>query len=119
MIIDINTGKEKKGMPHSKNFYSWMKALPSIEYDKIVETLNDMIDGDEVHTAGWMPGSNWIGTVFEPIFLSLGKNEKKAALFFGLIVYKVFMDREDVWACGRFELNGKSIGSLTYFRVNI
>jgi len=27
-----------------------------------------MIDADEIHKAGWMPGYNWSGTVFEPIY---------------------------------------------------
>lgn len=106
-------------MLHSNNFYSWMKILSCDEYEKIVKTLNNMIDGDEIHTSGCMPGSNWVGTVFEPIFKGMRKDEKRAALFWGLIVYKVFMDREDAWACGRFEMNGQSIGSLIYFRVNI
>ena len=118
MIIDINTGKENKVMPHSNNFYSWMDKLDYDKYEKIVGVLNTMIDEDEIHTSGWMPGSNWIGTVFEPIYLAMEKNEKKAGLFFGLIVYKVFMDRSDTWACGKFELSGINIGSLTYFRVN-
>lgn len=118
MIIDINTGKEKKVIPHRSEFDIWMGKLNTEQYTKIEEELNNMIDGEQVHTSGWMPGSNWEGTVFEPIYIALGKNKKKAALFFGLIVYKIFMDREDAWACGKFELNGKAIGSLTYFKVN-
>jgi hypothetical protein len=27
------------------------------------------------------------------------------------------MERPDAWACGRFQLNGKDIKSLTNFRV--
>jgi hypothetical protein len=81
------------------------------------DELNRMIDSDEIHTAGWMPGSNWMGTVIEPIYHACGRNQTQAALFFGLIVYKVFMERPDAWACGRFQLNGKDIKSLTNFRV--
>lgn len=77
-----------------------------------------MIDGDGIHTSGWMPGTNWMGTVSEPIYHACKKNQTQAALFFGLIVYKVFMERPEAWACGRFVLNGKNIKSLTYFRVN-
>lgn len=28
------------------------------------------------------------------------------------------MDRDDTWVCSRFELDGKKIKSLTYFKVN-
>lgn len=64
-----------------------------------------------------MPGSNWMGTDFEPIYHACSRNERQAALFFGLIVYKVFLGRYDYWACGRFELGDKAIKSLTYFKV--
>lgn len=118
MIVSIDTGKEKKNIPYSQDYKNWRKHLSDIDYNQIKDELNRMIDSNEVHTAGWMPGSNWIGTVFEPIYHACGKNQTQAALFFGLIVYKVFMERPDTWACGRFQLNGKDIKSLTYFRVN-
>jgi hypothetical protein len=119
MIISIDSGKEKKSLPYSQEYNKWRKHLSDKEYNRIVGELYQMIDKDEIHTSGWMPGSNWMGTVFEPIYHACGGNETQAALFFGLIVYKVFMDRPDAWACGRFQLNGKDIKSLTYFRVNI
>lgn len=118
MIISIDTGRQKTRLPHSKDFYKWRKNISDTDYDIVVNELNSKINADEIHTAGWMPGHNWMGTVYESIYHACNENEIKAALFFGLIVYKVFMDRDDVWACGRFELNGKSIKSLTYFRVN-
>lgn len=117
MIISIDTGKIKTVIPHSRDYKRWRKNISDVDYDSIVDALNLKIDEDEIHTAGWMPGHNWIGTVFEPIYYACKQNKIQAALFFGLIVYKVFMDRTDSWACGKFQLNGKEIKSLTYFRV--
>jgi hypothetical protein len=46
-----------------------------------------MIDKDEIHTAGWMPGNNWSGSVFEPIYTkACGMNEEESGLCFGLFV---------------------------------
>jgi len=117
MIISIDTRKPKTKLPYSEDFIKWKKNLSDADYEKIVNELNSNFDGGEVHTAGWIPGHNWRGTVYQPIFDACNQNEVKAALFFGLIVYKVFMDRDDTWACGRFELDGKAIKSLTYFKV--
>lgn len=117
MIISVDTGKQKTILPHSRDFKKWRKNISDADYGVIVDTLNSKIDSNEIHTAGWIPGHNWMGTVYEPIYHACSQNETIAALFFGLIVYKVFMDRDDYWACGRFELDGKVIKSLTYFRV--
>ncbi|TYS18043.1 hypothetical protein FZC78_09450 [Rossellomorea vietnamensis] len=119
MIISIDTGEIKHKLPYNNDFNKWKKRLSDVDYYKIIDELNKKIDGNEIHTSGWMPGSNWMGTVFEPIYHACNKNERQAALFFGLIVYKVFMDRDDTWACGRFKLDGKDLKSLTYFKVNI
>lgn len=118
MIISIETGQERKQVPYAQDFARWSKNLSNADYKKIYDKLNEMIDSNEIHTSGWMPGSNWMGTDFEPIYHACNMNERQAALFFGLIVYKVFLERVDYWACGRFELNGKAIRSLTYFKVN-
>ncbi|WP_090042793.1 hypothetical protein [Clostridium frigidicarnis] len=118
MIISIDTKKPRTKLPYSDDFTKWKKNLLDDDYTAIVNELNSVFDSGKVHTAGWIPGHNWIGTVYEPIFKACNKNQVRAALFFGLIVYKVFMDRDDTWACDRFQLDGKEIKSLTYFKVN-
>ncbi|PEE40168.1 hypothetical protein [Bacillus cereus] len=115
MIISVDTGKIKTKLPYQKEYEKWKVNLSSEDLDRITYVLNQMINEDEIHTSGWMPSSNWIGTV---IYHACNRNQTQAALFFGLIVYKVFMDREEIWACGKFDLHGKNIKSLTYFRVS-
>ena len=59
-----------------------------------------------------MPGSNWDGTVYEPLYYACGKNQTQSGMFFGLIVFKTLMEREDkVWGFGRYG----DIKSMTYF----
>lgn len=84
----------------------------------MVDELNKRIDENpEVHTAGWIPGHDWTGTVFYPIYLACKKDTTAAALFFGIIVFIVFMDRPEQWSLGRYQVNDKDIASMTYFRI--
>ena len=88
----------------------------NINESAILEALNEKIDQNDINTAGWLPGHDWTGTVFEPIYDACGKNVTQAGMFFGLIVFDLLMNREDrVWGFGRFEKDGKQIASMTYF----
>jgi hypothetical protein len=82
----------------------------------IESTLDAMIDGDRIHTAGWMPGNVWTGTPFQAIYEVCGRNSEEAAKGFGLIVWKVFERRPESWASAHGMIDGKEIRSRTYFR---
>ncbi len=65
----------------------------------------------------WIPGSDWTGTVFQPIYEKACKcNREAAAEFFGLIFWAVLLERNDVWSFGRYEKDGIPIGGMTYFK---
>ena len=116
MLYSIATGKYVTSVPHKKDFDRWMKNLSAEDYGKIEDALNEKIDQNDINTAGWLPGHDWTGTVFEPIYDACGKNVSQAGMFFGLIVFDLLMNREDkVWGFGRFEKDGKQIASMTYF----
>lgn len=117
MLYSVESGHYIKKLPHKKEFNRYRARITDLEYNNIVDRLNDMIDGDEIHTAGWMPGSNWKGTVFEPIYYACGENVELSGMFFGLIVFKVMMDRDDCWGFGRYKKDGIDIKSMTYFRL--
>ncbi len=119
MLISIDSGEVIDQIPHKKDYDTWISRLTSDELDSIFLELNQMIDQDEIHVAGWLPGSDWTGTVFQPIYeKSARQNFEQAAKCFGLLVWKVFMDRPESWSFGRFEKDGVPIESMTYFRVN-
>lgn len=116
MLYSIDSGKYIKKLPHKKEFDSWMKNLPDQDYKKIIKTLNDKINESDINTSSWIPGNNWTGTVYEPIYHACGDNKEASGLFFGLILFKLLMDRKDaVWGFGRFEKNGVPIRGTTYF----
>lgn len=119
MLISVDTGRPVTTIPHLRDYLAWRSRLTNAQYEAIVDELNGRVDGGEVHTSSWIPGADWRGTVFQPIYDdACNQNPKAAALFFGLVLWDVMMQREDCWAYGRFEKNGIPIEGLTYFRVD-
>jgi hypothetical protein len=117
MLVDLMSGKSITKVPYEHEYRSFMSRMTAGEIRAIKCALNDMIDGDEIHTAGWMPGSDWTGTPFQPIYEKAArKSHSAAARCFGLMVWEVFMERLEKWTSGRFEKDGEEIGSRTYFR---
>lgn len=119
MLIDMMTGKEVTRVPYEREYRDYLSRMSVTEIEAIKSRLNELIDGGEIHTAGWMPGSDWTGTPFEPIYFKAARESYNAsALCFGLMVWDVFMERSETWTSGRFEKNGEEIGCRTYFRVD-
>ena len=115
MLYSIDTGKYVERLPHKKEFDAWMKKLPQVDYEKIVDALNAKIDIKDINTSSWMPGDDW-DSVYKPIAVACGNNKEASGLFFGLILFDLLMRREDaVWGFGRYEKNGVPIKGTTYF----
>ena len=111
--------KEVTYIPHEADFNQWRSRLSAEQIDAIHAELRGMIDGNEVHTAGWMPGNDWTDTVWQPIFTdACQRNRELSGLCFGLFVWEVFRDHPDAWSFGRYEKDGIPIESLTYFRIH-
>lgn len=118
MLVDLMTGRSISSVPYEAEYRTYMSRMTRAEIDAIKAALNGMIDGDEIHTAGWMPGDDWSGTPFQVIYEKAARHSYEAsAKCFGLIVWEVFIERPEKWTSGRFEKDGEDIGSRTYFRV--
>jgi hypothetical protein len=119
MLYTIDSDSEITKIPHRREFERWRSRLTDSEYQAIVDDLNSRIDGTEIQTSSWMPGSDWSGTVFQPIYEKACEfSETASGLFFGLIVWVVFMDRPEWWSFGRYEKNGMPITGITYFQIS-
>jgi hypothetical protein len=117
MLYDLASKKPITKIPYAKEYRLWMSRMTPSEISAIRAELNTMINSDRIHTAGWMPGSDWTNTPFQPIYEKAAKfHPDVAALCFGLMVYEVFMNRPERWMSGRFEKDGEPIGSRTYFQ---
>ena len=121
MLIDIDTGKVIAKVPFEPAFNALRSRLSEAEFDAMVSRINELIDqsGSEIATAGWLPGSDWTGTPFQPIYAKAAREDfEQSAKFFGQLVWFTVMTRPERWGSGRYQVDGKDIGSRTYFRLN-
>lgn len=117
MLVDMMTSKVITAVPYAGEYRMFMSRLSEDDIRSIKAALNAKIDGTEIQTAGWMPGSNWEGTPYQVIYEQAARRDVNAAArCFGLMVWEVFMERPERWTSGRFEKNGEPIGSRTYFQ---
>lgn len=111
-------------VPYEAEYRAWVKALGPAdhaavmaEFDRLIQERVDTQDPDaQILTAGWLPGSDWSGTPWDPIYQKAARQDHvQAALCFGLLCWVAFMNRPERWIVGKFELDGRAIGSNTYF----
>ncbi len=118
MLWDVYKNKEINNIPHKREYDVWISRLTQVEIQDIKAEILRRIEGDEIATAGWIPGSNWSGTPFHSIYEKACRfDEEASAKCFGLIVWETMMEHEDYWGFGRYELNNLPIRSMTYFKV--
>jgi len=69
MLIEITTRKQITKVPFPERFRLLQRLTPQ-ELEAIDRRINESIDaaGGDIATAGWLPGSDWTGTPFDPIY---------------------------------------------------
>lgn len=120
MLIDIDSGKTIQRMPYEKEFDALRARLPEDEFDAMVSRINELIDaaGGKVATAGWLPGHDWTDSPFQPIYAKAARGDyNRSAMFFGQLVWYTIMNRPERWGSGRYDTDGRDIGSRTYFML--
>ena len=77
MLIDIDKNKVIERVPFQGEFDALCKRLSDAEFDAMVTRIDELIDesGAEIATAGWLPGSDWTGTPFEPIYTKAARGD--------------------------------------------
>jgi hypothetical protein len=84
-------------IPHRASYDAWRKQLTPAEYDAIFDELDRRVSKGDVHTSSWIPGANWMGTVFQPIYdKACHYDEEAAAKFYGLILWHVMLERDEL-----------------------
>lgn len=120
MLFSIESNTEITSIPHQRDYERWRSRLTDEQYEAIVAELNRRIEGSEVQTSSWIPGADWTGTVFHPIYaVACLEDESASARFFGLIVWDTFMRHPEWWSFGRYAKDGFPIEGLTYFRIQL
>ena len=119
MLYSVDTGSEITKIPHFRDYERWCSRLTDAEYNAIYDELMSRISGSEIETSSWIPGSDWTGTVFQPIYeKACNQDENAAAKFFGLILWHVVVEHDEWWSFGRFQIGDIPIDGLTYFRID-
>ena len=118
MLYSVDTQRYVKTLPHQKDFDVWRKRLTETEYQDVCDEITKHFDESEVNTSSWIPGHDWSGTPYGPLFRACNNNKESSGLFFGQIVFKLLMERPDaVWGFGRYEKDGMPIKGITYFLI--
>lgn len=67
-------------VPHSAEYQRWRAELDRVDpgaYDRIHDSLDSRFDEREVDTSSWIPGADWTGTPFEPIYYACGEDPRR------------------------------------------
>lgn len=96
---------EKRNVPatRARDYAQWMGQLRAFDPNAEVQisaALNDIFDqaaakGETVYSSA-IPGKDWTGTVYDPIYQCL-LDENQSRLFFGLFVWEVAVHHHDNW----------------------
>jgi hypothetical protein len=119
MLLDFDHGgRAVTNVPFGSQFNQWKHRLTPTGIADIKSAIHRMLDSGEVHTTSWMPGSNWGGTPFDPIYWNATKQSvTQAAQCFGLFVWECVLERDERWGSGHYEKDGYPIKGRTYFRL--
>lgn len=118
MLLKLPDEKVVGRIPHRAAFAAWYSKMSHHELAAIRSRLDSMIEGDEIHTSSWMPGTDWSGSPFLPIFeTACGSDREAAALCFSLFVWEAIMRSPDRWSFGRYSVGDVQIKGMTYFRL--
>jgi len=104
---------------HKKFFDASKQWLSDAEYQAMIDELNRIIqnsidDNSDIVVSSFIPGSDWSGTVWDPIYTkACGSDFDHAAQFFGLLVCQVLIDREEEWYFIKQETTARG---MIYFR---
>lgn len=107
-------------VPHSNEYAIWKPRVKPEDMEKIKDALNDRMDKNEIDVSSWIPGNDWSGTVYQPLYEATMLDEEMAALFFGLVLWETLAERDDVWAFVKWEsgmLAGSKPRGMVYWRM--
>lgn len=84
-------------IPYKKAYERWRCNINDEDYERINNLINAVADDTvQIDTILLRP-NEWIGSLYEPIYLACNQNRKGTAMFFELIIFKVLLEREDKW----------------------
>ncbi|MEG2001375.1 MAG: hypothetical protein RR053_08300 [Evtepia sp.] len=123
-LYSIGNSRKITSVPHAKENAGMLNSISEADMDAIVAELNRRIDevanvkDKKIITAGWIPGHDWSGTVWNPIYEAAKHDKTRSGLLFGAIVFGVMMDRDDDWSFIKDQTDDGKNDGITYFRID-
>ena len=89
-MLESLSGQEMRGIPRGRRefFNAIRRRMTDEDYQAAIDGVNDYIDQhDEFFVSSFIPGSDWGGTPFLPIWHAARHNYDHSRIFFGLVVW--------------------------------
>jgi len=115
MLSNIE-GNKITSIPHREDYERWRANLSDSDYKAIIDELHRIMNEGDVFTSSYLPGSDWTGTVYQPIYIACGESFDAAKLFYGILVWIAVQLHPEEWRFTRQERDDESLIGLTYFR---
>lgn len=121
-IRDLHSGDRIIGvLQRGERGATFRRALSRMsEHDVMAvrDALDARIEGSRIETSAWIPGNDWRGTPWQPIFEVGAKGSfEQAALMFGLFVWEAFDRHPEDWFTTKFSAGGEQDRFRVYFRA--
>ncbi len=84
-------------LPYKKAYDRWRVAIKDEDYQRITNLISAIADNSMQIDTIFLRPNEWLGSLYEPIYLACNENRKGTAMFFELIIFKVLLEREDKW----------------------
>lgn len=115
MLYD-GDGKQIRTPSREPLFRSCRPQVSDEAYAAVLQEVHRYFDGRDTVVAGYIPGPDWTGEVWRPLYNACGRDPELTALFFGLIVWRAVQSRSDAWRLWRIPCDDRELAGLTYFR---
>jgi len=120
MLFSIDE-KEITDIPHRRkaDFNRWRKKLADSDYEAVLDAINQYVNNvplDKPFVSSFLPGKDWTGTVYQPLYIACGQSDEQSGWFFGLIVWQVMIDHDDEWFFKLADNDGDDVLGTTYWR---
>jgi hypothetical protein len=117
MLFDLS-GKQITHVPHKHDYDTWRSRISDADYDGAVAAIREYMAEKEVFNSGFIPGNDWTGTPYQPLYLACGQSFQQSGFFFGLIVWITVMDDPDEWLFKPSDKDGQDPLGMSYWRKN-
>lgn len=115
MLFDLD-GRQITSTPHKADYDHWSKNITHKELETVIEAIQARINDLEIFNASFLPGADWNGTPFMPLYIACNENEENAAYFYGIMCWIAVQRHAEEWICIKDKEN-KILGrGWTYFK---